>query len=134
MSDYINKDAFVKNITERYCSGCNDHFGVKCKACWVDDMLGEIDDAPTEDAVIIHTPTVDAEPVVRCKDCLHSSMYEPVVRCMDCLHSSMYCFGNSKTPTLACVDYDEDGSVGFATAVRENFFCADGKRKGEVSE
>lgn len=56
MSDYINKDAFVKNITERYCSGCNDHFGVKCKACWVDDMLGEIDDAPVTD-------------ITHCKDC-----------------------------------------------------------------
>lgn len=53
MSDYINKDDFAKNITERYCSGCNDHFGFKCRACWVDDMLGEIDGAPT----------VDAEPV-----------------------------------------------------------------------
>lgn len=109
MSDYINKDAFVKNITERYCSGCNDHFGVKCEACWVDDMLGEIDSAPTADVV-------------------------PVVRCKDCLHSAMYCFGNSKTPTLACLDLDEDGNVALATAVRENFFCTAGERNCEVSE
>ena len=42
----IDADAFEASVRERYCKCCDDLSGIKCKACWVDDMLGEIDLAP----------------------------------------------------------------------------------------
>lgn len=89
MSDYINKDAFVKDITERYCSGCNDHFGVKCKACWVDDMLGEIDDAKVADAVELKTGHweiaigYDIRRCCQCSEC-RKMAFEPSDFCPAC--------------------------------------------------
>lgn len=61
MVEYIERQALQQDIHLRYCKDCNNHNKVKCKACWVDDMLGEIAEAPTADVV----------EVVRCKDCKH---------------------------------------------------------------
>lgn len=65
MAEYIEREAFLKDIEERYCLPCKeagkDHNGCKCRACWVDDMCGEVIDAPA----------ADVAPVVRCKDCKH---------------------------------------------------------------
>lgn len=59
-------DAIVKRLEEFYCKNCNNYNGVKCRACEMDDALSAIDDAPT----------IDAVPVVRCKDCKrHSTGY-----------------------------------------------------------
>lgn len=72
------------------------------------------DVAPALDAVlkalIDNQPTIDAEPVVRCKDCKHRGTD-------DC---PMHCKG---------VPDDED----FLKKV-DNDFCSYGERKGEVSE
>lgn len=50
MADYIEREAFLKNIEERYCTPCKaegrDYHGVRCRACWVDDMRGEVMDEP----------------------------------------------------------------------------------------
>lgn len=46
---YIDKDKLSEDIRLRYCKDCNNHNEVKCRACWIDDMLGEIEDAPTAD-------------------------------------------------------------------------------------
>lgn len=47
MSEYIDKEAFKKSVEERYCKPCKaegkDHNGCWCRACWVDDMLDEVD-------------------------------------------------------------------------------------------
>ena len=63
MTEYIERETFLKDIEERYCLPCKEagrnHNGCKCRACWVDDMCGEVIDAPA----------ADVEPVVRCKDC-----------------------------------------------------------------
>lgn len=63
MAEHIEREAFLKDIEERYCLPCKeagkDHNGCKCRACWVDDMCGEVIDAPA----------ADVAPVVRCKDC-----------------------------------------------------------------
>lgn len=68
MAEYIEREAFLKDIEERYCLPCKeagkDHNGCKCRACWVDDMLGEVIDAPA----------ADVAPVVHCKDCKHSTL------------------------------------------------------------
>ena len=47
MAEYIDKEAFKKSAEERYCKPCKaakkDYNGCRCRACWVDDMLDEID-------------------------------------------------------------------------------------------
>lgn len=63
MSEYICKEDLIKDIEQRYCEPCEkegkDYNHTKCKACWVDDMVGEIGDAPFYD---------DIPPVVRGKN------------------------------------------------------------------
>lgn len=63
MAEYIEREAFLKDIEKRYCLPCKeagkDHNGCMCRACWVDDMRGEVIDAPT----------ADVAPVVHCRHC-----------------------------------------------------------------
>lgn len=63
MAEYIDREAFKKSVEERYCKPCKaekkDHNGCWCRACWVDDMLDEVD---------CFQPS-DVASVVRCKDC-----------------------------------------------------------------
>ena len=75
MSRLTDVDALLDDVFERYCKDCERRKGIKngkyriiyevgeapCRACDVDDMKCELDDAPT----------VDAVEVVRCKDCKH---------------------------------------------------------------
>ena len=53
MAEYIEREAFLKDIEERYCLPCKemgkDHNGCKCRACWVDDMRGDVICAPAAD-------------------------------------------------------------------------------------
>ena len=53
MAEYIEREAFLKDIEERYCLPCKDagrdYNGCKCLACWVDDMRGDVIDAPGAD-------------------------------------------------------------------------------------
>lgn len=53
MAEYIERKTFLKDIEERYCLPCKeagkDHNGCMCRACWVDDMCGEVIDAPAAD-------------------------------------------------------------------------------------
>ena len=77
----IDADALIDEVMERYCEDCNKRKGLKngkwrvvysvgdapCRACGIDDMMDEMDSAPTIDAVT----------VVRCKDC---SYYEETER------------------------------------------------------
>lgn len=66
MAEYIDREAFKKSVEERYCKPCKaegkDHNGCWCRACWVDDMLDEVE---------CFQPS-DVASVVRCKDCKHS--------------------------------------------------------------
>lgn len=57
----IDADKRIAEIKNQYCTGCDNYGGVRCRACWVDDAICLIDDAPT----------VDAVEVVRCRDCKH---------------------------------------------------------------
>ena len=59
MDEYIDREAFKKSIEEHYCKPCKaegrDHNGCWCRACWVDDMLDEVIDAPPADvAPVVH--------------------------------------------------------------------------------
>lgn len=53
MSDYISREAFIADCEGRYCAPCKeqgkDANGVRCRACWVDDMLSEVMDAAAAD-------------------------------------------------------------------------------------
>lgn len=53
MSNYISREAFIADCEGRYCAPCKeqgkDSNGMKCRACWVDDMLGEVMNAPAAD-------------------------------------------------------------------------------------
>ena len=60
MAEYIDREAFKKSVEERYCKPCKadgkDHNGCWCRACWVDDMLGDVE---------CFQPAADVAPVVR---------------------------------------------------------------------
>ena len=47
----IDSDALLNDMGKRYCKPCRadkkDYNGVKCRACWVGDAIGEIDGATT---------------------------------------------------------------------------------------
>lgn len=55
MDEYIKRQAFLEDVEKRYCLPCKevgkDHNGCMCRACWVDDMRGEVIDAPAADVV-----------------------------------------------------------------------------------
>ena len=51
MSRYINVDKFAEDARLRLCKDCHNDNGRRCFTCWVDDMLDEIEDAPTADVV-----------------------------------------------------------------------------------
>lgn len=47
MSRYIDADALIADMQERYCKPCKekgeDYNEVRCRACWVDDAIGDVD-------------------------------------------------------------------------------------------
>ena len=53
MNEYIERETFLKEIEERYCLPCKeegkDYDGCRCRACWVDDMRGDVICAPAAD-------------------------------------------------------------------------------------
>lgn len=72
----IDADALLADFEKRYCTPCKadgkDYHEVVCRACWVDDMRIEVEDAHA----------IDAVPVVRCRDC--GSFDEPETNCFWC--------------------------------------------------
>jgi hypothetical protein len=71
MAECIEREATIKRIKEVYCAGCNSYNGVRCRACGTGDAIDMIEDAPA----------VDAEVVVRCKDCYQSVVIGNVLHC-----------------------------------------------------
>ena len=63
MAEFINMETFKKSAEERYCKPCKaegkDHNGCWCRACWVNDMLDEVE---------CFQPS-DVAPVVHCGEC-----------------------------------------------------------------
>lgn len=92
MAEYIDREAFKKSVEERYCKPCKaegkDHNGCWCRACWVDDMLDEVD----------CFQTADVAPVVRCKDCKYrdGTPGQPNILCAQ-MHEDDFCsYGERK--------------------------------------
>lgn len=77
--------------------------------CYLQAMK-EVDEAPSVDAV-------------------------PVVRCRDCKYSRMYCFGCSDEPVLACCEIEEDDDgyefIIAASGVEPDGYCSKGVRMDE---
>lgn len=86
MARLIDADKRIQEIKKIYCTGCDNYGGAKCRACFVDDAMCLIDDATT----------VDAVPVVRCRDCKHWNVHPINGRCIlgKCLKLSRV-MGNS---------------------------------------
>ena len=59
MDKYIDREAFLEYIEERYCLPCKEagknYNGCRCRACWVNDTLDEIG---------CFQPAADVAPVV----------------------------------------------------------------------
>ena len=98
----IDANARIEEIKKAHCTKCENYNGIKCRACWVDDAIGLIDDAPT----------VDAVEVVRCEKCLYRSQYAN--------KNGMYKCGGILT---------EDGDC--FLMVKPDHFCAFGKQRGK---
>lgn len=85
MAEYIDREAFLKDAEIRYCMPCKgagkDYNGLKCRACWVDDMMGDVDDAPAADvAPVVHGRWVcvdtDTEQFFLCNRCKKKEYWE----------------------------------------------------------
>jgi rubrerythrin len=77
--EYIEREAFIKNTEARYCDPCKeigkDSNGLKCRACWVDDMVGDIEDTSAADvAEVVHGKWDDSLDGITpyCSICGHS--------------------------------------------------------------
>lgn len=79
IDECIDKEAFKKSVEERYCKPCKaekkDHNGCWCRACWVDDMLDEVecfqpaDVAPVVYGRWMHEETEGGFHIWRCSRC-----------------------------------------------------------------
>lgn len=85
MAEYIERETFLKDIEERYCLPCKeagrDHNGCKCRACWVDDMRGDVIDAHDADvAPVVHGRWLfvdtDTEQFFLCNRCKKKEFWE----------------------------------------------------------
>lgn len=81
MAEHIDREAFKKSIEERYCKPCKaegkDHNGCWCRACWVDDMLDEVECfSPSDVAPVVHGRWVDEEPNFTHGCYRHSAHYQ----------------------------------------------------------
>lgn len=109
----IDADATIKYLREFKCKDCDRRKGMKmrfiyeigdapCRACDIGDTIDYFLD---EDI----SPTIDAVPVVRCKDCTHRN-------------NSLYC------PIALLAETVMKTKV-FDFKVSDDWFCADGEKK-----
>ena len=96
----IDADAFIAAYCKECGSGC-DLGEIRC------DTVGDL----------VNAPTIDAVPVVRCKDCQHGE-FERENRMWACVR---------------CAEYDEDFDMftGFIEYHNEDDFCSYGERRSD---
>lgn len=91
----IDAEAFDADIIKRYCKHCDNGKGLRCRVCWINDMLCELEDAPT----------IEAKPVVYCKDCEYFNPH-----CQSCfLH-----WQEDDDPNVFCFQTNPDDYCSFA--------------------
>ena len=117
--EYINRNTFLAKTRALYCKNCirrTDSKGktvyeigeAPCRACYVDDILDDVENSPVADVV----------EVVRCKDCVNYVESEEV---------------NGEKMCVRDADWSiEDGCYyGFTEYPSPDWFCADGKKREE---
>lgn len=99
MSDYISRAAFIADCEGRYCAPCKeqgkDSNGMKCRACWVDDILSKVLDAPAADVEPVRHGSWNIRLADEMTLCLECSVCGRRVENIDLHH------------LLDAVDYDE---------------------------
>lgn len=94
MAEYIDKEAFKKSVEERYCKPCKeekkDHNGCWCRACWVNDMIDEVecflpaDVAPVVHGVWVCVNKIDPISGYRCSKCRRRVGFDLTPYCLNC--------------------------------------------------
>lgn len=74
MYEYIDRGRFKESVEERYCKPCKeegkDYNGCRCRACWVDDMLDEVDCfQPADVAPVVHGRWIEDHDYLKCAEC-----------------------------------------------------------------
>ena len=49
MARYINEDEFIAWVKEHWCADCQNDNGLRCRACWIDDAIDIVEEAPEAD-------------------------------------------------------------------------------------
>lgn len=140
----IDADARIDDLMERYCKECDKRKGMKngkrqfiyeigdapCRACEVDDVKAELEEAPTIDAVPVgayEQTRWERDTAISQLEEIGKSLCEKmdnvatVVRCKDCKWKVVtklkenYC--------LRCEDI-----------VKDDYFCADGAKMARSEE
>ena len=83
----IDANARIEEIKKAHCTNCENYGGVRCRACWGDDAIGLIDDAPTVDAVeVVHGRWIqqgeldeDGNGQYHCSVCSAGEKHNPIV-------------------------------------------------------
>lgn len=92
MNDLISREEFINDIENRYCKPCEaegkDYNHSKCQACWVDDMMSEIETSPAVDAVeVVHGQWIEKTGYAVCSVCLDECWADSVLEynfCPNC--------------------------------------------------
>lgn len=74
MNEYIDRGRFKESVEERYCKPCKeegkDYNGCRCRACWVDDMIDEVDCfQPADVAPVVHGRWIEDHDYLKCAEC-----------------------------------------------------------------
>lgn len=65
----IDADECIEQI-KKYCVGCNNYKGTRCRACSFDDAMGVVDSMPTIDDAEIRRQTIDECMYKLCNKCI----------------------------------------------------------------
>lgn len=141
----IDADARIDDLMERYCKDCDKRKGIKngkrqfiyeigdapCRACEVDDVKAELEEAPTIDAVPVgayEQTRWERDTAISQLEEIGKSLCEKmdnvatVVRCKDCKHWGMHKSLNVPWCFEMHIDKSEDG------------FCDIGERREDAQK
>ena len=66
----IDADAYETDVRKRYCKHCDNGKGLRCRVCWINDMLGEIENAHTIEAKpVVHAHWKRKNNETKCSNC-----------------------------------------------------------------
>ena len=70
MTEYIDRKALLDYIRHTYCADCNDHYGVKCGSCEMDDAIYAIETfAASGNVPILHGRWEKDRDTIKCSVC-----------------------------------------------------------------